>query len=93
MMLPEEMSPSAGAIPDDIPAELDSGGPARLNAGEFVVPKDVVAWVGEKGMQQFILKSRKEMTGQNGERPAQPEMGPPQQQFESTGAIPMPQGA
>ena len=72
-----ECHPVGGAIPDDIPAEIDGGAPAQLNAGEFIVPQDVVKWLGEKGMQQVILKSRKEMTGSNGERPAQPEMGPP----------------
>lgn len=90
--VPVEASPSGGAIPDDIPAEIEGGAPARLNAGEFVIPEDVVGWVGEKGMQQFILKARKEMSGGNGERPAQPEMGPPMPP-ESVGAIPMPQGA
>lgn len=84
--IPMEASPSGGAIPDDIPAELPNGGPARLNAGEFVVPQDVVRWMGEKGLQQTILKARKEMQGQNGERPAQPQQVP-------AGAIPMPQGA
>lgn len=91
-MLPPEASPSGGAIPDDIPAEIEGGGPAKLNAGEFIVPKDVVGWLGEKGMQQIILKARKEMTGQNGERPAQPEMGPPPTPHEGVGAIPMPAG-
>jgi hypothetical protein len=85
-MLPHEMSPSNGAIPDDIDAEIDGETPARLNAGEFVMPKDVVSWLGEKGMQQLILKARKEMTGANGERPAQPEMGP--MPPELAGAIP-----
>lgn len=91
--IPEEASPSNGAVVDDIPAEIEGGAPARLNAGEFVIPEDVVKWMGEKGMQQLIMKARKEMTGQNGERPAQPEVGqgppiPP----ESVGAIPMPVG-
>ena len=60
------------------------------------MPKDVVKWLGEKGMQQIILKARKEMTGANGERPAQPEAGPPPEgqpppmPVESVGAIPMP---
>jgi hypothetical protein len=90
------MSPSGGAIPDDIDAEIAGGPPAKLNAGEFIVPKDVVGWLGEKGMQQLILKARKEMTGANGERPAQPEVAgqpPPQQQqlaYDSVGAIPSP---
>jgi hypothetical protein len=77
MYLPEELSPSGGAIEDDIEAEItDSGRPAKLNAGEFVVPKDVVSWIGEKGMQNFIMKARKEM-GDPNQAPAQPEMGPP----------------
>jgi hypothetical protein len=66
-----------GAIPDDIEAELPDGGPAKLNANEFVVPADVTKWLGEKGLQQIILKARKEMQGGNGERPAQPQSGPP----------------
>jgi hypothetical protein len=74
--IPVEASPSQGAIPDDIPAEMDSGRPAKLNAGEFVVPQDVVKWLGEKGMQQFILKARKEM-GDPNQAPAQPQQGGP----------------
>jgi hypothetical protein len=57
------------------------------------MPKDVVSWLGEKGMQQLVMKARKEMTGSNGERPAQPTQGPPPPQFDGAGAIPMPQGA
>jgi len=45
-------SPSQGAITDDVPA--------RLNVGEFVFPKDVVAWRGEQWMQKEIMKARKE---------------------------------
>jgi hypothetical protein len=89
--VPPTASPSNGAIPDDVPAQLDSGAPARLNAGEFVIPKDVTGWLGEKGIQQLILKARKEMSNGNGERPAQPTAGPaiPPQ---SVGAIPTPPG-
>jgi hypothetical protein len=90
--VPPDASPSNGAIPDDVPAQLDSGAPARLNAGEFVIPKDVTGWLGEKGIQQLILKARKEMSGANGERPAQPQAGPPIPP-ESVGAIPMPPGS
>ena len=75
--IPPEASPSNGAIVDDVPAQLDNGTPARLNAGEFVVPRDVVGWLGEKGIQQLIMKARKEMENGNGERPAQPTMTPP----------------
>jgi len=91
LSIPPEASPSGGAIPDDVPAVIDGQAPAQLNAGEFVIPEDVMKWVGEKGMQQMINKARKEMTGANGERPAQPEQGPPILP-DSVGAIPMPAG-
>lgn len=90
--IPVEASPSGGAIPDDVPAEIDGQAPAQLNAGEFIVPQDVVKWLGEKGMQQVILKARKEMQGGNGERPAQPEMGPPPIPPEGAGIPTPPQG-
>lgn len=73
-IIPEEASPSGGAMTDDVPAQTDSGQPVRVNAGEFVIPEDVVKWMGEKGMQQLVMKARKEMEGGNGERPAQPEV-------------------
>jgi hypothetical protein len=87
--IPVEASPSGGAIPDDIPAEIDGEMPAQLNAGEFVMPQDVVKWMGEKGMQQVILKARKEM-GDPTQAPAQPEIGPPPTPPEGVGAIPPP---
>jgi hypothetical protein len=73
--VPPELSPSNGAIPDDVSAQVDDGSQIQVNAGEFVIPKDVVQWLGEKGMQQFILKARKEM-GDPNQAPAQPEPGP-----------------
>lgn len=89
--VPPELSPSNGAIPDDISAQVDDGSQINVNAGEFVVPKDVVNWLGEKGMQQFILKARKEM-GDPNQAPAQPEAGPPPGQSpipsRGVGAIP-----
>jgi hypothetical protein len=95
--IPVDASPSQGAIPDDVPAQInDSGASARLNAGEFVVPKDVVSWLGEKGMQNFILKARKEM-GDPNQAPAQPQVGPPPGAPpippRGVGAIPDQQGA
>lgn len=75
-MLSPEMSPSRGAITDDINYTLPDGSPAKLNAGEFIVPKDVVGWLGEKGMQDMILKARKGM-GNPQQRPAQPQVAPP----------------
>jgi hypothetical protein len=59
----ESMSPSQGAIPDDVPA--------RLNAGEFVLPKDVVAWYGEEKLQKLIQKAREGKEG----AAAKPKMG------------------
>lgn len=49
--VPVEASPSRGAAIDDIDA--------KLNAGEFVVPKDVVSWKGEEFFQKLIDGSRK----------------------------------
>jgi len=99
-IVPDEISPSGGAIPDDIPAEISDGGQAMINAGEFVIPKDVAAWLGQKEIQKLILKSRKEMGDPNA-APAQPEMGPPPGpdpmempagMSPPQGAIPMPPG-
>lgn len=52
--VPEAASPTRGQAVDDVPA--------RLNAGEFVIPKEVVSWVGEKTMHQMIEKAKKEKT-------------------------------
>lgn len=46
------MSPSQGQNVDDVPA--------RLNAGEFVLPKDTVAWLGEKHIHGLIEKAQKD---------------------------------
>jgi hypothetical protein len=48
--VPVAASPSRGAAIDDVPA--------RLTPGEFVVPKDIVAWKGEEFFQKMIQKSR-----------------------------------
>lgn len=53
--IPMEASPSGGARTDDVPA--------RLNAGEFILPKDVVSWIGEKQLQTQIQKARAEKQG------------------------------
>ena len=49
--IPVAASPSSGAVTDDIPA--------RLNAGEFVVPRQTVAWKGEEFFQKLIENSHK----------------------------------
>ena len=56
--IPLEASPSNGAVTDDVPGE-SPGGAIRLNGGEFVIPKDVVSWEGEKSLQNLIMKARK----------------------------------
>lgn len=90
--IPVSASPSQGAIPDDVPATTGDGGDVRLNAGEFVLPKDVTAWLGEQTLQKMIMKARKDMSGGDQTRPAQPEMKPAVP-HEGVGAIPMPQAA
>lgn len=61
--IPDDASPSAGAAIDDVPA--------RLTAGEFVVPKDVLQWKGEEFFQRLIEGSRKARPA----APAQPQRG------------------
>lgn len=65
--VPQGASPSQGRQTDDIPA--------RLNAGEFVVPRDVVAHQGTKFFNDLIAKSRRLRTGMSGP-PAKPKMKP-----------------
>lgn len=64
--IPAGASPTGGAIPDDVNA--------RLTPGEFVVPKDVMAWKGEEFFQKMIENARKAKP----QAPAQPTMKPAQ---------------
>lgn len=57
--VPQGASPSQGRQTDDIPA--------RLNAGEYVIPRDVVRHQGTKFFDNLIQKSRA-LTGQ-GQKP------------------------
>lgn len=50
--IPREASPSGGAIPDDVPT--------ATTVGEYVLPEDVVRWVGEEKLGKMIEKSRKD---------------------------------
>lgn len=59
--VPASASPTRGKAVDDVPA--------RLTPGEFVIPKDVVAWKGEEHFQKFIQKSREDRKANS---PAQP---------------------
>lgn len=78
--VPVEASPTGGRAIDDVPA--------RLTPGEFVVPKDVMQWEGEKSFQKLIEKARKDKASAG----AQPRMmAVPMMQrptFTSPGAIP-----
>ena len=56
--VPPQMSPSGGRQVDDVPA-MSPGGPARLNADEFVIPRDVALWKGQEFFQKMIDQSRK----------------------------------
>lgn len=82
-VVPYEMSPSAGAIPDDVPAQVSDGGTANLSPGEFVIPQDVMSWKGQEWAQKEIMKARKSM-GDPNQAPAQPTMPP------MSGGIPAP---
>jgi hypothetical protein len=48
--VPHDASPSSGGAIDDVPA--------RLTAGEFVFPKDVMQWKGEEWAQKQIQSAR-----------------------------------
>ena len=65
-----ELSPSAGSRTDDVNA--------RLNAGEFVIPKDVAAFKGREFFYKLIAQARKMRSA--GNAPQRPQIGyrPPQ---------------
>jgi hypothetical protein len=56
------LSPSGGKNTDDIPA--------RLNADEFVMPRDVSKWYGQKTFQDMIKKARTAMGSPDQARPS-----------------------
>lgn len=72
--VPHHASPSGGQIEDDVDA--------KLTAGEFVMPKDVSQWVGQKAMVTQIDKARQEMQmfGQRNDIGGEPVQGIPQSQ-------------
>lgn len=59
--IPSSASPSRGKATDDVPA--------RLNAGEYVIPRDVVQWKGQHFFKNLIEQSRKARTGVAGPEP------------------------
>lgn len=85
-MVPRHMSPSGGHQTDDIPAVINqTGGTARLNADEFVIPQDVVQWMGHKFFQDLIMKSRKARMANPG--PAHATMGPGGESHDAGGTV------
>jgi hypothetical protein len=60
--VPTELSPSRGAIPDDVPI--------AVTPGEFVVPREAVEWFGVKHMRQLVEKAKKERAENRGALPA-----------------------
>lgn len=64
--VPVEASPSGGAIPDDVSA--------RLTSGEFVLPADIVQWLGLKQVYGMVDKARKEKEAIQTETTAKPQM-------------------
>jgi hypothetical protein len=82
--IPMQASPTNGSAVDDVPA--------ALTVGEFVVPKDVTSWLGEKHLQQQIQKARQEKQ----QAQAKPEVHaaiPQAPTFASRPQQPQPQGA
>ena len=67
-----QMSPTGGQATDDVPA--------RLNVGEYVIPKDVAAWKGHEFFQKMIDQSRAARQGATAkpkDKPALPNQGQP----------------
>ena len=62
----QELSPSGGAATDDVQA--------RLNSGEFVIPKDVAAWKGQEFFYKLMAQART-MRATAGSEQQQPQLG------------------
>lgn len=71
------LSPTGGAATDDVDASAPGMPEIRLNGGEFIIPKDVAAWLGEQSIRKLIIKARKDMgqSPEQAERPVGPAVG------------------
>jgi hypothetical protein len=78
--VPMAASPSEGVEIDDVPA--------RLTAGEFVVPKDVVDFKGEEYFQRLIEGTRKKKQSVKA-KPEVTNASPQQPTFRSRSALPV----
>lgn len=66
--VPVGASPSDGREIDDVPA--------MLNDGEFIMPKEAVAWYGEKFFHDMIIKAQKQRQETQAQSGAVPAVGP-----------------
>lgn len=67
-----------GGMDDSVSAQSDDGSPVKLSHGEYVIPADVVAMLGDgntdagaKRLEQFIEQFRQSKYGNGGEQPEQ----------------------
>lgn len=74
--IPASMSPSGGQQVDDVPAQMPNGGPAKLNANEFVVPQDIANWKGQEFFHKLIAQSRANMAQMQAASGATPKVKP-----------------
>ena len=82
--IPYSKSPSRGRVTDDVPAKVkQTGEDIRVNAGEWIMPRDVRHWYGDKHLQGMIDKARADR--QSGSAKPTPRPPLPSQR----GAIPM----
>ena len=73
-----ELSPSNGSKVDDVNAQL--------NAGEFVIPKDVTTWKGKEFFYKLIAQARKmHATGGNKQQQQQQQRQRPNRARSRTG--------
>lgn len=85
--VPVHASPSGGRAVDDVNA--------NLTVGEYIVPKDVVAWKGQEHFQKLIDSSRKQASEATARPAVGPAVGGPAtvQSRPQQGAIPMSRAA
>jgi hypothetical protein len=78
--VPMGASPTGGAAIDDVPA--------RLTAGEFVIPKEAVNWYGQQHFYKLIAKAQQDKQRAQAETGAVPEhkTAPPQEPTFESGA-------
>lgn len=67
--VPAGADPYNGAIPDGVNA--------RLSEGEFVIPRDVVEWEGQKSIYKMIDKAKQERAGVEASTETKPSALPP----------------